>query len=124
MMNFIKKNFEKFSLFIFTFTFPVVSFAQVATKNCDTSGKICNPVPSITSIPNLIQTILTGVLRVGIPIVALAIIYSGFLFVAAMGNSEKLNQAKDTLMYTVIGAAILLGSWGIAEMISKTVLAL
>ena len=56
--------------------------------------------------------------------VALAIIYSGFLFVAARGNSEKLTKAKDTLLYTIIGAAILLGAWAIATMISSTVLAL
>jgi hypothetical protein len=51
----------------------------------------------------------------------LAIIYSGFLFVFARGNSEKLGKAKDALLYTLIGAAILLGSWAIAEMIQATV---
>jgi len=53
--------------------------------------------------------------------VALAVIYSGFLFVFARGNSEKLGKAKDALLYTLIGAAILLGSWAIAEMIQATV---
>ena len=56
--------------------------------------------------------------------VALAIIYCGFLFVSARGNTEKLTKAKEALLYTVIGAAILLGSWAIAIMISETVLSL
>jgi len=67
---------------------------------------------------------LEGALKIGIPIVALAIVYCGFLFVFARGNSEKLTKARDALLYTVIGAAILLGAWAIAKMISATVLAL
>ncbi len=83
---------------------------------------ITNPLGNnINSIPSFVQTLLEGILQIGIPIVALAIIYSGFLFVFARGNSEKLSKAKDALLYTLIGAAILLGSWAIAQMISATV---
>ena len=46
------------------------------------------------------------------------------MFVFARGNSEKITKAKDALIYTVIGAAILLGAWAIALLISETVLAL
>ena len=47
-----------------------------------------NPLSDKTdNIPAFIQTFLEGVLKVGIPIIALAIIYSGFLFVEARGNS-------------------------------------
>ena len=88
------------------------------------AGTICNPIPSITSLPNLIQTILTGVLKIGLPIVALALVYCGFLFVKARGNPEELNKAKEALLWTIVGAAILLGSWALAQMINATVLAL
>lgn len=125
-MNFIKKNWHKIFLFIYLFIYPIISFAEVTIIPCDApgSGKICNPVPGITSIPNLIQTILEGALRIGIPIVALAIIYCGFLFVFARGKPEALTKAKDALLWTIVGAAILLGSWAIAKMISATVLSL
>ncbi len=93
---------------------------------CDPSKMICNPLGpnGVTSIMAFIETLLVGVLRVGIPIVALAVIYCGFLFVSARGSPEKLSKAKDALLYTLIGAAILLGSWAIAKLISATVLAL
>ena len=84
---------------------------------------LTNPIPYDT-INQFIKVLLEGVLRIGIPIVALAIIYYGFLFVAARGNSEKITKAKDGLLYALIGAAILLGSWAIAQLISNTVLAL
>ena len=121
-MNFIKKNWHKIVLVIYVILLPIISFADQKESKCDpTSGRICNPIPDITSIPGLIEKILKGVIQIGLPIVALAIIYSGFLFVFARGNSEKLTKARETLMYTLIGSAILLGSWAIAEMISATV---
>lgn len=124
-MKFIKKNWHKIILAVYVFIFPIVSFAGTSTTPAaPAGGRIENPIPSITSVPGLIEKILTGALKIGIPVVALAIIYSGFLFVFARGNTEKLGKAKETLMYTLIGAAILLGSWAIAKMISATVLAL
>lgn len=91
-----------------------------ASESCE-EGKICNPISGIENITDLIKILLEKVLMIGFPLVALAIIYCGFLFVAARGNSEKITKAKDALLYTIIGAAILLGSWAIAQVISETV---
>jgi hypothetical protein len=116
-MNFIKKNWQKFTLALYAFFAPAISFAQNA--NCTTG--ICNPIPNVTSIPGFIQVILTAAIQIGLPIVALAVIYSGFLFVAARGNPEKLGKAKDALLYSLIGAALLLGAWALANVIKATV---
>ena len=122
-MNFIKKNWSK----LVSITYILISPISFVYANGDTClpGTICNPLSSGTAdVPTLIKNILTGALKIGIPVVALAIIYCGFLFVAARGNSEKLTKAKGALLYTLIGAAILLGSWAIATMISGTITAL
>lgn len=122
-----RENWQKFILVVYVFIIPVISFAEEGDtpSNPSLGGKIVDPLNGrFPSISALIQGILEGALRIGIPIVALAIIYCGFLFVAARGNSEKLTKAKDALLYTIIGAAILLGAWAIAKMISATVLAL
>ncbi|MEX2052539.1 MAG: hypothetical protein WD991_02510 [Candidatus Paceibacterota bacterium] len=107
---------------------PLVPFTSLAVdiddQPCDISGKICNPLSGSTTVDGFIKKFLEGAIKIGIPIIALAIIYSGFLFVAARGNPESLTKAKDTLLYTLIGAAILIGSWAIAKLISETVLAL
>lgn len=99
---------------------PVIS-VHADGVTCE-PGKICNPIPNINSLDGFIQKILEGVIKIGIPIVALAVVYSGFLFVKAQGNSEEIGKAKDALLYTVIGAAILFGSWAIAQLISETVI--
>jgi hypothetical protein len=83
---------------------------------------IKNPLgENITDIPSFIEAVINIVLIVGIPVIALAIIYTGFLFVSAQGNPEKLTKAKSSLLYTLIGAALLLGAFLIAEAIGKTV---
>lgn len=123
---FMKKNWYKLVLTLYALITPFfVLYAQGGNPPCvPSAGRICNPLETTNSVPALIKIILEGLLKIGIPIVALAIIYCGFLFVKAQGKPEELKKAKDALLYTLIGAAILLGSWAIAEMISNTVLAL
>ena len=121
MMNYIRKNLLKIISVTFILVSPVLSFAQVTGDPPIVT--IDNPIGADT-INELIKTILEGVIKIGIPIIALAIIYCGFLFVSARGKPESIKKAKDALLYTLIGAAILLGSWAIAQLISETVLAL
>jgi len=122
-MNFIKKGLSKAAFIGLTISFaPITVFANGDT--CGDPGTICNPIPNVTSIPGLIQTVLISLIKIGIPVIALAIIYCGFLFVAARGNPEKISKAKDALLYTLIGAAVLLGSWALATLISSTILGL
>lgn len=136
-MKFLIKNLFATVLIAFILFIPVYSFAQgtqteeapktgTQTEEAPskiTSTKINNPINADT-IDGFIKTLLEGVLKIGLPIVALAIIYSGFLFVSARGNSESLKKAKSALLYSVIGAAILLGAWAIAQLIANTVLSL
>lgn len=127
-MKFIKKNWYKLVLLSYVFFVPVfMLYADSGGPIVDpNAGKIVNPLGPTgpNSIPILIQKILEGVLKIGLPLIALAIIYCGFLFVSARGNSEKLSKAKESLLWTIIGAAILLGSWALALMIKATVLSL
>ena len=71
-MSFIKKNWSKLAVAFYAF-FILISTAY-ASESCE-PGKICNPIPNVTSLNGLIKTLLEGVLKVGIPVVALAIIY-------------------------------------------------
>ncbi len=95
---------------------------SATTNGVSVNTKIENPLgSSITDLPTFINVIVQFVLIIGIPIIVLAVIYAGFLFVTAQGNSEKLKKAKTTLLYTLIGAALLLGSFVIAKAIQGTV---
>ncbi len=90
---------------------------------CDENTEICNPLRAeFNSIPALIEAIITRiVIPLGAIVVAMALIWSGFLFVTAQGSEEKLVKAKKVFTYTVIGATILLGAWAIVEVITGTI---
>ena len=127
-MSFIKNTWQKLGLIIYFILWPMISLADTNTPitppcnpTAEVAGKLKNPLGCTSSIPELIHSVLIGALKIGIPIVALAIIYSGFLFVFARGKEEKLTEAKNALLYSVIGAAVLLGSCAIAEMIQTTI---
>lgn len=135
-MQFMKKNLWQIFLIAFLIMMPIVSFARTETGNnpsntqtgtgnqpSNTQVRLVNPLGADgpDTIPKFIRVLLDGALKIGMPVVALAIIYCGFLFVAARGNPEKLTKAKEAILYTMIGAAILLGSWAIAQLISSTI---
>lgn len=79
-----------------------------------------NPI-QVGSLAELVAKLLDVVLTIGIPIVAFFIIYSGFKFVLARGNEEKLQEAKKSIMYTLLGAALLLGAWVLATAIDSII---
>lgn len=87
------------------------------------SSRLLNPL-KVDSIEKLLQLILDILLIFAVPIIVFFIIYSGFLFVTAQGNEEQLKKAKNALLWTVIGAVILLGAKVILDVIVNTVTSL
>lgn len=79
-------------------------------------GQFCNPLTS-QSFEALVQSLANWVAAIALPIVAIFIIYSGFLFVTAGGNQSKIDAAKTTFYWTVIGTAIVVGAWALATAI-------
>ena len=86
----------------------------------DVSEQIENPLGDGSSLPAFIESLLGIIVKAGIPLVVLALVYAGFRFVVAQGNPEKLNEAKKTLLYVVVGSLILLGAWTIATILNNT----
>ena len=116
-------------IIVMIFSLPFIMFAQsVTTSNPPTtstditqSDMLQNPLGSIKTIPDFIAKVLEIIVKIGTPIVVIFIIYAGFLFVAARGNETKLKHAKETLLWTIVGAALLLGSWILAQAIVGTI---
>jgi len=86
-------------------------------------AKIENPLgkDGPQDIPSFIKAAIEIVLVVGVPLLVLAIIYAGFTYVKAQGNPGELEVAHRTLLYTIIGGALLLGAFVIANAIQGTV---
>jgi type IV secretory pathway VirB2 component (pilin) len=84
------------------------------------SAGLTNPLKS-NDIGSFISTILGYVVKIGGVLATFAIVYTGYLFAFARGNSGKLDNARGALLNTVIGLSILLGAQLIANMITTTV---
>ncbi len=85
---------------------------------------IPNPLPRIASLPCLIKAILGVVVKVGMPVIAVLFVWTGFKFLSAQGDEKKLTEAKSSFLWTVVGAAVLLGSWALASAIASTISAI
>ncbi|MBI3572309.1 hypothetical protein HY091_02135 [Candidatus Kaiserbacteria bacterium] len=97
------------------------STGQPATSNGVT---LLNPLGSGASLPSLLTSILQLVVEIGSIVVILMLVYVGFKFVAARGEPGKITEARQMLLWTIVGALILLGAEAIAQGIQATVGAL
>ena len=75
----------------------------------------------VNTITDFVKRLLDIVLTIGVPIIAVFIILAGFQFVTARGNPAKIDKAKENLFGVMIGAAILLGAWVLANALGETV---
>ncbi len=84
-------------------------------------NKLTNPVSSASNITELVTKLLQVVAQFGAIVCIFFIIYSGFLYVTANGDETKIKTAHKTFLWSVVGTAVLLGAWVIAELIKNTV---
>ncbi len=118
-MKWYKKLILSSAILAAVFIVPTLVIASTPTDPCD--GGICNPLGATNDLGAFILKIVEGIAQIGYYVVVLFIIYSGFKFVKARGNEKELADAKQTFLFTVIGAAILLGATLLANVISGTV---
>jgi hypothetical protein len=79
-----------------------------------------NPI-SANTIQEFIARILQFVVQLSVPFAVFFIILTGFRYVMAQGNPEKILEAHRTLLYTVIGIMVLLGAQLISLVIQNTI---
>lgn len=103
--------------FISKSLFGSISFLYLITGRSALAA-LENPLDSET-FAELIANVAKIVAQIGAPIVVIAIIWAGFLFVSSRGNEKKLEDAKRAFFWTIIGAVLLLGAWGLSEAISE-----
>ncbi len=117
-------NMNKLYAYIF-FLLPSIAMAQ--TQNCE--GLICNPLASfktsdgrpVETIMDLIDLLLQILIQVSIPLVAGFVIWTGYNFATAKGDSSKITKARKSLTYIIIGFIVILLSKGVQIAIQSTI---
>lgn len=103
------------------------------TQSCSASGGadtnygsnfLKNPLaPGLDTFPKIFAAVYNNIiLPIAIPFIVLAIMFAGFKFVVARraGSADGYTEAKRILKYTLIGTALLLGGWVIANALQGT----
>ncbi len=87
------------------------------------AGSYTNPITygSIKTVPELLLALVDLVFLIAVPLIVICIIYSGFLFVTAGDNESQIGKARTVFLWTLIGAAVLLGAKAIAMAIQNTI---
>lgn len=79
-----------------------------------------NPL-NVGTIGDLLAAILNIVMVLAVPVIILFIVYAGFLYVTARGNSEQVQQATRAFTYAIIGGLIVLSAMVLIEIIQNFV---
>lgn len=78
-----------------------------------------NPLSGGDTFEQILCTVGDWLRDIGIPIAVIMILVGAFQLMTSGGEPEKLNRGKKTILWTVVGYAILFIGWGIAEVISN-----
>lgn len=98
------------SIFSLGFFLPAVAGAQTTIEN---------PLRADT-LQEFLGELVQAIVYLSVPVIVFFIIYAGFMFVTSGGDTKKIETAKKTALYTMIGAAIILGASLIASILEGT----
>lgn len=106
---------------------PAAAFAQNQTPPGQTTNStgiitIGNPTNAGSTLMDVLRAILNNIIMpIAAVFVVMWIIYAGFTYVTAQGNPAKVSAAHQRLLWSLIGAGILLGAAAISGVVQKTI---
>lgn len=93
---------------------------NVGAADNTNAGTLANPL-KFKTLDDLINAVLAAVVQLGGTILLFMLVWTGFKFVVARGNEEKIRDARRALLWTIIGGLILLGATAIKLVVQATV---
>lgn len=94
---------------------PMSAYAQAAAP-----APFVNPI-KYDNFSDFAAGVTQSAVQILMPFIVLAFIYSGFLFVKAQGKPKELEDAQNAIKWSIVGAFILFGAWGFAQIIKTTI---
>jgi len=107
------------TVFTLLLAWPLLSLAQSGGAP-GAGAQLQNPL-RMNDLVSVIVAIADILLILAVPIIIIFIVYAGFLYVTAQGNTTKIQDAHRALLYALIGGAIILGAKVISAIIANTV---
>lgn len=84
-----------------------------------TLGVEIEPPITVTTIPELVETITTWAFQLGLILAPLMILVGAFYFLTAGGSPERIKTGQKIMLWTIIGLGIILFSRVIISIITS-----
>ena len=88
-----------------------------------TSLIIASPVYAQSADVSKIQTFIQSIIQIGTTLAALVatgfFIWGGYGYITSSGNPENLDRSKNTIKYSAIGLAIVLGAFVFSNVVTQ-----
>ncbi len=78
----------------------------------------------VDTVPRFLLALVDLIFLIAVPIIVIFIIYAGFLFVMAGDNETQITKARTVILWTIIGAGVLLGAKALELAIQSTICSL
>lgn len=83
------------------------SSSTIALPTVTSTGILTNPITS-GSFADLLNRIIDWILNIALVLAPLVIVYGGFIYMTAAGDTNKVSQGKNIVLYAVIGFIVAL----------------
>jgi hypothetical protein len=82
--------------------------------------QITNPLgPGSATVGDIVDKIIDFLLQVGIPLAVLMYVWAGFMFLTSSGNEIKVKKARQAIIWTTIGLAVLIVGKGFVYVVEE-----
>lgn len=122
----MKRSFAIILVTLELFFIATVAFVQGAAVPAEGGSAVPSGPNSLiprvltsTTFEDLVKAIAAFLKLVMAPIAVIMILYSAFLFMTSGGSEERVTKAKKTLMWTVVGIAIILIGAGFVSIVKS-----
>jgi hypothetical protein len=100
---------------LFPFLLPNLALADTCTGLFSTGD--CKAQAGLPDLLIYTQNILSLFTALAGPIALVAVIYAGVLYMTSMGDESKVKKAKATLVYSLIGVAVITLSYFMVSLV-------
>jgi hypothetical protein len=118
----MNKKIKKILFLFFCFGFlPLLVFAEENVTSTEETIELPNPLGT-TDVTLIVSRIVKAVLGFLGLLTLIMFIYGGFLWLTSGGNEKQVKKGKDTLVWAVLGLALIFFSYAILKFVLEVLL--
>ncbi|MDD4531551.1 MAG: pilin [Candidatus Pacebacteria bacterium] len=93
---------------------------NITMPTVTSTGTLTNPIKA-ASFSALIQGIVDWIINIALVLAPLVIVFGGFIYMTAAGDTNKVSQGKQVILYAVIGFIVALLAKSLVLMFTKLI---